>query len=293
MPDGLEGDATFGHRDAVVGAGAPEREPEHALDGPAGDVAADRDPDVAGAVRVAGDSARELAVERARHGRADVNRARRRRRRGSAQDRRRRAGPCRPARLSRAGSVPPEHQRGDSDGRDACGDAEARARIRPNESDDDCGGDRGRAAEREDREPVQARVAAGAEAVDERERPGRVGEPVHGAPQPQADARAEQARDGEREQEIEGERAEPEPDRPVRRRRTGRRRRRAGSARTRRRRSSRRARRRTRSRTASGCGAGRRRGTAASARCASASCRARRARAPWSAGSARRRRCRA
>ncbi len=72
-----------------------------------------------------------------------------------------------------------------------------------------------------DQQPGALDVAAGAEAVQQRDRPARVRQPVDRAPGREAHPRAQQARDDHRQQQVEGDRAEPQPERAGRSRRTG------------------------------------------------------------------------
>ena len=65
--------------------------------------------------------------------------------------------------------------------------------------------------------PARRAVRAGANRVDQRDRPAQVASPVHQAPGPQADPYPEQAGDQHREQQVERHRAQAQPDPAVRR----------------------------------------------------------------------------
>ena len=63
----------------------------------------------------------------------------------------------------------------------------------------------------ESEQPRRLRVAARAEAVDQGDRPRRVGGPVSRPPRPVAQSATDHARQGNRDQKVEGDRAEAEP----------------------------------------------------------------------------------
>jgi hypothetical protein len=78
-------------------------------------------------------------------------------------------------------------------------------------------GDRHSARGQAREHPARRAVRAGANRVDQRDRPAQVASPVHQAPGPQADPYPEQAGDQHREQQVERHRAQAQPDPAVRR----------------------------------------------------------------------------
>ena len=73
------------------------------------------------------------------------------------------------------------------------------------------------AAESQEEHPPRARVASGPEGVKQRNRPGRVGEPVDCPPSTRPYPPPEEAGGDERQQQVERDCPDPEPERPVRR----------------------------------------------------------------------------
>src|SRR6266850_2109272 len=88
--------------------------------------------------------------------------------------------------------------------------ARARRHAKSDRSDD-----RGDAGHREHEQPGRQRVGACPDAVDDRDGPGRVGEPVHHPPRRMADEAAREAGHHDGEQQLEGDRAEAKPEGPV------------------------------------------------------------------------------
>ena len=90
-------------------------------------------------------------------------------------------------------------------------------RRRAHEPRRDGRGDGARAERGQRLQPRGARVGSGPEAVQQRDRPARVRDPVDRPPGAQPEPRPDQAGHDERDQQVERERSEPEPQRPVRR----------------------------------------------------------------------------
>ena len=122
------------------------------------------------------------------------------------------AGTRRPALLKRAREREDRERERRRDHRHDRGGADSRAIIcDAADSDPDCHQDHGNTGGGQCEHPPNLRVAARAEPVEDRDRPARIGQPVHRPPGSIAEPPAQHARHSKRDQQIERQRAEAHP----------------------------------------------------------------------------------